>query len=103
MAQLDQLDLKLLLEANCVEDPGRVHQKLYKHGVTTITRFAGLSVETLLEWGIAHYRTDNVCYRALSHAQQLLRNSSHDLAAIRQQLLVRARMHYMYVYSLKRD
>ena len=106
MAQADQLDLlKLLLEANHVRDPGRVCQQLHEHGVTTLTRFAELSEETLREWNI-----DDIKYMyvsgygnvddALSHAQRLLVDSSHDLAAIRQQLLVRARMHYMYVCTI---
>ena len=100
MAQLDQVDLKLFLEGNGVKDRARVCQQLHEHGVTTISLFAELSVETLLEWGIATDKYDNVCYFALPHAQRLLRDSSHDLAAIRQQLLVRARMHYMYVCTI---
>ena len=100
MAQLDQLDFKLFLEANSVGEPGQVCQDLYKHGVTTITQFAGLSVETLLKWGIADDDVDDVCDKALPHAQELVRYSSHDLDAIRQQLLVRARMHYMYVCTI---
>ena len=91
MAQLDQLqlDLKLLLEANGVKDAGRVCQKLYEHGVTTLTEFAELSVATLKEWVITEY---SVCTTARRHAQALLVDNSHDLSAIRQQLLVRARM-----------
>ena len=96
MAQADQLDLlKLLLELNNVEDPGRVCQHLHKHGVTTLTEFAELSVKMLEEWRIYEYK---VCYSALPHAQYLLRDSSHDLAAIKQRVLVRACMHYMYDY-----
>ena len=99
MAQLDHVDLKLLLEANAVEDAGRVCQQLHEHGVTTLTRFAELSEGTLREWGIVTYDFfDRVSYYALPYAQQLLEDSSHNLAAIRQQLLVRVRMHYMYVY-----
>ena len=92
MAQADQLDLlKLLLEANRVADPGWVCQLLHGHGVTTLTQFAELSAETLEVWGIAtNSYYDPVSYYALSHAQALLRDSSHDLAAIRQELLVRA-------------
>ena len=97
MAQSDQLDLRLLLEVNGVKDPGRVCRQLHQHGVTTLTRFAELSVETLREWDIVDFYVRN---RALPHAQRLLRDSSHDLAAIRQQLLVRARMHYMYVCTI---
>ena len=98
MAQADRLDLlKLLLEANDVGDPGRVYQQLHEHGVTTLTRFAELSEGTLREWHIDDSRVYN---RALPHARRLLRDSSHDLAAIRQQLLVRARMHYMYVCTI---
>ena len=99
MAQADQLDLlKLLLEVNYVKNPGRVCQQLHVHGVTTLTQFAELSVEMLVLWGIATYSYhDRVSYYAHSLAQRLLRDSSHDFAAIRQQLLVRARLHYMYV------
>ena len=98
MAQADQLDLlKLLLEANEVRDRGPVCQQLHEHGVTTLTRFAELSEGTLRKWGITN---GYVLYSALPHAQRLLRDSSHDLAAIRQQLLVRARMHYMYVCTI---
>ena len=98
MAQADQLDLlKLLLEANGVQDLRRVCRQLYKHGVTTLRQFAELSEETLVKWDIDDY---NVCRRALPDAQQLLMDSSHDLAAIRQWLLVRARMHYMYAASV---
>ena len=93
MDQAAQLDLlKLLLEVSKVKDPGRVCQQLHKHGVTTITKFAELSVETLREWGIANWY--HVYTYALPHARKLLVDSSHDLLAIRQQLLVRARMHY---------
>ena len=98
MAQADQLDLlKLLLEANEVRDRGPVCQQLHEHGVTTLTRFAELSVETLREWDIDDYYVRNY---ALPHAQRLQRDSSHDIAAIRQQLLVSARMHYMYVCTI---
>ena len=88
MAQLDQVDFELFLEVNNV----RVSQKLYEHGVTTITELAKLSRQTLEEWDLAE-RYDNKYAGALSDAQRLLRDSSHDLAAIRQELLVRARMH----------
>ena len=98
MAQADQLDLlELLLEANGMEDRGWVCQHLHERGVTNLTRFAELSVETLREWDIDDYYVRN---SALPHAQRLLEDSSHDLAAIRQQLLVRARMHYMYVCTI---
>ena len=97
MAQLDQFDLlNLLLEANDVRDPGQVCHKLHEHGVTTITEFAELSVETLYKWKITNY----FVHRALPQAQALLVASSDDLAAIRQQLLVRARVQYMYVCTI---
>ena len=96
MAQLDQVDFKLFLEANGV----RVSQKLYEHGVTTITELAKLSRQTLEEWDLVKHRYENKYTRALSNAQRLLRDSSHDLAAIRQELLVRARMHYVYVCTI---
>ena len=92
MAQDEELDLlKLLLEANNVRNPGWVCQQLHHHGVTTLTRFAELSMGMLYKWGMY-----DVYDNALSHAQRLLVDSSQDFAAIRQQLLVRARMHYMY-------
>ena len=97
MDQADQLDLlKLLLEANNVEDPVPVCQQLDEHGVTTLTRFAELSWRTLVEWRIAYSEYSYVC-GVLRHAQRLLVVSSHDLAAIRQQLMVRARMHYRHL------
>ena len=98
MAQLDQVDFKLFLEANGVQ----VSQKLYEHGVTTIIELAKLSRQTLEEWDLAEnsYFYENGYTRALSNAQRLLRDSSHDLAAIRQELLVRARMHYVYVCTI---
>ena len=101
MAQLDQVDFELFLEANGV----RVSQKLYEHGVTTITELAKLSRQTLEEWDLVEksnnlIKFDNGYTWALSNAQRLLRDSSHDLAAIRQELLVRARMHYMYVCTI---
>ena len=98
MAQADQLDLlKLLLEANRVEDPERRCQQLHEHSVTTLNEFAVLkSKERLLKWGIAgdddDDDDDNVCASALPHAQKLLQDNPHDLAAIKQQLLVRACM-----------
>ena len=96
MAQAAQLDLlKLLLEANDVGNLGRRCQQLHEHGVTTLTQFAELSVETLVEWGIATYSFLDHVRSALFHAQQLLRDSPHDLAAIRRELLVRARMMYV--------
>ena len=96
MAQLDQVDFKLFLESNGV----RVSQKLYKHGVTTITELAKLSRQTLEEWHLAGSWFENEYTEALYNAQRLLRDSSHDLSAIRQELLVRARMHYVYVCTI---
>ena len=101
MARADQLDLlKLLLEANDVRDPEWACQKLHEHGVTTITEFAELSADTLYKWDIASDEYDLVGISALPHARTLLVDSPNDLAAIRQELLVRARMHYMYMCIL---
>ena len=95
MAQADQLDLlRLLLEINSVEDPGLVCEQLHEHGVTTLTRFAELSEGTLRDCRINDYY---VYGNALPHARRLLRDRSHDPAAIRQQLLVRA-PHALHVY-----
>ena len=99
MAQLDQVDFMLFLESDGVKDRGRVCQKLHEHGVTTLSKVAELSEGTLREWGITDYHM--YMYGSLSrHARRLLRDSSHDLAAIRQQLLVRARMHCMCVCTI---
>ena len=98
MAQADQLDLlKLLLEVNNVKDRGWVCQQLHEHGVTTLTRFAELSKGTLREW---HIYDSSVYDWALPHAQRLLEDNSHDLTAIRQELMVRVRMHYVYVCTI---
>ena len=87
----DQLDLKLVLEANVVKDAGQICQQLYEHGgVRTLEQFASLRKETLREWGIDDYY---VCDSALCHAQELMTISAQDLPSIKQNLLVRARMH----------
>ena len=93
MAWADHLDLKLFLEANRVEDAGRRCQQLNEHGVTTLNEFAALNNKRLFEWGIADHERDYVCTSALPRAQELLQNSPRDLAVVKQQLLVRARMH----------
>ena len=95
MDQADQLDL-LKLEANYVGDLGRVCQQLHEHGVTTLTRFDELSKGTLHEW---HIYDTRVYDYALPYPQVLL-DSSHDLAAIRQELMVRVHLHYMYVCTI---
>ena len=89
----DQLDLKLVLEANGVADAGQVCQQLSEHGVTTLQHFATLSKESLLEWAI-YDRYAYVRDHALPHARKLLA-SREDLFTIKQQLLVRACIHYM--------
>ena len=89
----DQLELKLVLEANDVRDIGRLCQQLSEHGVSTLGQFTELSEERLAEWGIRDYRAVRNC--ALRHARKL-RDSTKDLATIKQQLLVRACMHVHY-------
>lgn len=86
----DQLELKLVLEANDMRDIGRLCQQLSEHGVSTLGQFTELSEERLAEWGIRDYRAVRNC--ALRHARKLSRNSTQDLATIKQQLLVRARV-----------
>ena len=84
----EQLDLRLVLEANQVTDAGRVCDLLSEHGVRTVQQFSALTEERLLEWGI-----DDVFVRyvALPKAQSLtheLATSPQTLSIVKQQLLV---------------
>ena len=85
----EQLDLRLVLEANSVRNAGRVCDLLSKHGVRTVQQFSAMSTEgRLREWGI--YDSD-VYYLALPKAQSLtdeLATRPHTLSTIKQQLLV---------------
>ena len=85
----EQLDLRLLLEANnYVEDAGRVCDLLSEHGVRTVEEFSALSEERLREWDI---KERNVYRYALPKAQSLtdeLATSPHRLPTVKQQLLV---------------
>ena len=85
-----QLDLRLLLEANHVRprDAGRVYDLLSKHGVRTVQQFSAMTRERLREWGINDY---DVYGSALPDAQSLthkLATSPHTLSTLKQQLLV---------------
>ena len=84
----EQLDLRLLLEANGVRDAGRVCDLLSLHGVRTVQQFSALMEERLRGWGIDNYY---VLYEALPDAQSLTRElatSPHTLSTLKQQLLV---------------
>ena len=84
----EQLDVRLVLEANEVEDAGRVCDLLSARGVRTVEQFSAMTKERLREWGINNYR---VYSWALDDAQSLtdeLATSSHTLATVKQQLLV---------------
>ena len=80
----DQLVLELLLEVSGVSDARRRSEQLYDNG----HRLASLNRKMLLERDIAA----DVCEKVLQHAQRLLSYTDHN--AIKQLLLVRARMHY---------
>ena len=84
----EQLDLRVVLEANTVKDAGRVCDLLSEHGVRTVQQFSALKEERLREWGINDL---NVYYRALLKAQSLTRElatSPHTLSTVKQRLLV---------------
>ena len=81
----EQLDVRLVLEANYVRDAGRMCDLLSKHGVRTVQQFSALTEERLREWGIDEYSY------ALPRAQSLtdkLATSPHTLPTVKQQLLV---------------
>ena len=84
----EQLDVRLVLEANRVEDAKRVCRLLSKHDVRTVEQFSALSEKRLREWGIDDW---DVYRRALTKAQSLTRElatSPHRLSTVKQQLLV---------------
>ena len=84
----EQIDVKLFLESNGVEDYGRLCDLLSKHGIGTVEQFSALAGERLLEWGIRDYR---VHIYALPRAQtltQALVSSPQNLFTVKQQLLV---------------
>ena len=84
----EQIEVRLVLETNYVEDAGRVCDLLSEHGVRTVEQFSALSEERLREWGIDDL---DVYYRALPKAQSLTRElatSPHTLSTVKQQLLV---------------
>ena len=84
----EQIDVRLVLETNEVEDAGRVCDLLSKRGVRTIQQFSALTEERLLEWGIDD---SDVYDEALEDAQSLthkLASSPRTLSTVKQQLLV---------------
>ena len=87
----EELDLRLVLEANRVENAGRVCYLLSRLGaVRTVQQFSRSAVtgERLQEWGIKDYR---VYYHALPEARSLTRElatSPHTLSTLKQRLLV---------------
>ena len=90
----EQIELGLVLEANDVEEFGRVCDLLSERGVRTVQQFSALTEERLREWGIDDWHM----YWALRDAQRLtheLATSPHTLSTLKQQLLVsyRASMH----------
>ena len=84
----EQLDVRLVLEANWVGDAGRVCDLLSEHGVRTVQQLSALTEDRLREWGI----NDSAVYRwALPDAQSLtheLATSPHTLYTLKQRLLV---------------
>ena len=85
----EQLDLRLLLEANnYVEDAGRVCDLLSEHGVRTVEEFSALSEERLREWGINDWRVYQYALPAAQSLTRELATSPHTLSTLKQQLLV---------------
>ena len=84
----EQLDVRLVLETNYVDDAGRVCDLLSEHDVRTVEQFSALSDERLQQWGIDDY---DVKYHALPKARSLTRElatSPHTLSTVKQDLLV---------------
>ena len=84
----EQIDVRLVLEANRVWDAQRVGDLLLEHDVRTVEQFSALSEERLREWDI---HSSNVYRAALRNAQSLtheLATSPHTLSTVKQQLLV---------------
>ena len=84
----EQLDVRLVLETNYVEEAGRVCDLLSQLGVKTVQQFSTMTEKRLLEWGIDDY---NVYHFARHEAQSLTRElatSPHTLPTVKQQLLV---------------
>ena len=97
----EQLDVKLVLETNGLENAGRLCELLSKHGVGNVYQFSTLTEERLSglarESGMDDYMYFFVRSQALPKAQKLtqeLVTSPQNLAIVKQQLLVRARMHH---------
>ena len=84
----EHLDVRLVLEANGVENAVRVCDLLSEHGVRTVQQFSTVTKESLRKWGINDLR---VYHWALRNAQSLTREvatSPHTLSTLKQQLLV---------------
>ena len=84
----EQLDMRLVLEANAVKDAGLVCDLLSEHGVRTVEQFSAVVKESLDEWGIDDLNVH--CY-ALPDAQSFTRElatSPHHLSTVKQQFLV---------------
>ena len=84
----DQMNLRLVLEANIVEDAGRVCDLLSERGVRTVQQFSAMTVKRLREWGIDDYYVRNNALRAAQSLTQELATSPHRLSTLKQQLLV---------------
>ena len=84
----EQLDLRVVLEANQVKYAGQVCDLLSALGVRTVEQFSAMTKERLREWGINDY---HVYSWALDDAQSLTDEqvtSPHRLSTVKQQLLV---------------
>ena len=84
----ERLDLKLVLEANLVEDAGRVCDLLSERGVRTVKQFSAMTEERLREWGIDDPGVYNWALPAAQSLSHELATSPHHLSTIKQQLLV---------------
>ena len=84
----EPLDVRLVLEANRVEDAGRVCDLLSQIGVRTIEQFSAVTEERLLEWGIDDSDVHDYALLAAQALTQELVTSPQSLSTVKQQLLV---------------
>ena len=84
----EQLDVRLVLETNYVENAGRVCDLLSQHGVRTVQQFSAMTERKLREWGINNWRVYDYALPAAQSLTRKLATSPHTLSTVEQQLLV---------------
>ena len=84
----EQLDLRVVLEANRVKDTGRVCDLLSARGVRTVEQFSAMTKEWLEEWGINDYHVYSWAHGDAQSLTDEQATSPHRLSTLKQQLLV---------------